>query len=199
MLIAASSCDQTNTGPSDTETKNETAVSTAAKTEITTEYTALETEESSSNNTINMSLEEICSDLSKHCDEQVRIFSRELSFRDNESTEKNLSAGIKDYIEFEYLGPYEIEENNYLAISYSIFVLEFDTDSDNYKNLKQGDMIELVIRNEKKKMPIASINGQYALIIVAYLFDENEFTEEYLPDYTIGNIQEIYNVFNEYK
>ena len=73
--------------------------------------------------------------------------------------------------------------------------------SDSYKNLKIGDEIKLYISDEREQtVHVAAINGQYVLGLTGEkdVDSKDKVVEENMPDYTIGNLQEIYKTFTEF-
>ena len=215
MLTGFTSCDQTRGIPSETEstTSESTSIKTTAEistesttsestsitttAEISTESTALEPSGRSSSIPINISLDEVRNDLIKYSESTSTVYYYSELL---EKPVKELTEGIKEYLFIHYVGPwYQGEEFQYFMF-YSVYVLEFDMDSEIYKNLKPGDTVNISQSEDHKYLlQIASINGQYALCIVAGKEDNEWNNIEEMPDFTIGNTKDFYIAFNGYK
>ena len=207
ILFGFTSCGQTKASSSETESTTEEILieSTASEStpitttpEIPTESTALETSGRSSSIPINMTLDEVRNDLIKYCESTSTVYYYSDLL---EKPVKELTEGINEYLFIHYLGPwYQGEEYQYF-MSFSVYVLEFDMDSEIYKNLKPGDTVNISQSDDHEyKLPIASINGQYALCIIAVKEEDNELNnKEDKPDFTIGNTKDFYIAFNGYK
>ncbi len=99
-------------------------------------------------------------------------------------------------------------ENYPLAVRSLFFrVIEFNTDSELYKNLKAGDMIMVTYTSNddpsngwNQPCVISAINGQYAVCITDYEYDpdaddEHRFSEIYMAPFEDEDLQMLYNAF----
>lgn len=191
ILLGFTSCDSARTGVSDTE-----AEETQITTESPTVSTTAEITESEKNAAINASLEDVRNRIWEFFDMDTSDISQS-DFPDTVSA--NRTYGIKDYHYIDWLGNWTSEEGDSHFMNISITIIEFDMDSDTYKNLKVGDRLGFVFRDKfVSNFTVSAVNGQYVLCMVGIkdLDKENEYVES-IPDYTIGNLQDIYLAFME--
>ena len=88
------------------------------------------------------------------------------------------------------------EPDKFLTVE--VFVFEFDTGSEQYKNLKVGEELELDkdnYINDHYPTVITAINNQYVISFYAVERMENLLVSkaETLPEFTLGNLQKAYD------
>ena len=174
---------------------------TTAETENNTELsdTAVENSENDEKGPINSSLKEIrFKILNEYCDSTVSLYDKKYTLKDQE---KNSPNGITDFSCIFWLGNWIVDGEIQYSMDRCIYLIEFDMNSDSYKNLKIGDEIKLYISDEREQtVHVAAINGQYVLGLTGEkdVDSKDKVLEENMPDYTIGNLQEIYKTFTEF-
>jgi len=183
MLFGFASCDSSKTDVSDTE---------AVATLISNETTTTETREYE----INASLEDVRNRIKEFCNPSTDDFEQ-ADFPDTVSANK--AIGIKDYHFLSWLGDWKPEKGDQYFMDIEIAIIEFDMESDTYKNLKAGDKIVFYLADTPAENCIVSaINGQYVLCMTGVTdLDKETPYEENMPDFTIANLQEIYLAFME--
>ncbi len=95
---------------------------------------------------------------------------------------------------------YEYEDGSVKEYNYSVFVLEFDTGSECYKDLYVGGPIDVYATAQRADVVacifVTAINEQYVLYILEYVPDtEIPDYYDYSAPFTDREIQEIYNAF----
>lgn len=83
----------------------------------------------------------------------------------------------------------------------NVWIFEFDTESKEYKELKEGGKVFYYEREYPNSSVITAINGKYVICIEAVENDirNNKKTVETAPKFTLGNAQEGYETFIKQK
>ena len=123
-------------------------------------------------------------------------------YQDKRNAAKNKGIGIKNMVHINR-GEYDmVDDNTFLwELTVDVWVFEFDTESDEYKELKKGGRVSFYERECINSETITAINGKYVMCIHAVYIDEKNKTEknETAPEFTIGNAQKGYETFINYK
>lgn len=193
MLLTA--CSTSNTTESTApETEAPTTTTTAATTVETTEETTTETEFER----LDMTIDEVIQAILDATGEEYFIY---VDDADSWKTTISHSEGIVDYMTCGYIGRLEGDDmvDGYNTIYITFEVYEFDTDSEQYKDVcETGEFI--ISRGEEpfvKKHAV--VNKQFILVAGGALCNDDVYRSgdpiEVEPPYTIGKTQEGYDAF----
>ena len=126
---------------------------------------------------------------------------RNMEYQDNKDSVKNRNIGIRNMVhiwrgESDLDGPEIIWE-----FDVNVWIFEFDTESKEYKELKEGGKVFYYERECPNSSVITAINGKYVICIEAVEndFRNNKKTVETAPKFTLGNAQEGYEAFIKQK
>ena len=126
---------------------------------------------------------------------------RNMEYQDNKDSVKNRNIGIRNMVhiwrgESDLDGPEIIWE-----FDVNVWIFEFDTESKEYKELKEGGKVFYYERECPNSSVITAINGKYVICIEAVEndFRNNKKTVETAPKFTLGNAQEGYETFIKQK
>ena len=120
---------------------------------------------------------------------------------DEKDMRKNSYIGIVNMIRLSPL-PYYIEGSNLKEddVYVGATILEFNTNSFEYRNLKVGEEVAFFsYAGFARGASVSAINGKFVVCLNAYKgkYGTDSYLSEYLPDYTMGNLQESYEAFAE--
>ena len=190
FLLSFAGCDVNSTSTSNTD-KTKATTTTETSFETTTESVP----ETTVAVPINASLIDIERKiLSEHTD-TTEIIGFQKHFP--ETAEENRSRGVVDYCFIGWLGVWKTEEERYF-MSYNVFILEYDMNSEFFKCLRPGEEVSFLFKQDQElHLRVAAINGQYVLCMTAGRDDDHY--EERKPEYTLGYTPEIYRIFTEMK
>ena len=119
------------------------------------------------------------------------------SKQDQETADNNKSVGIVNYANTMLDYPSKDKDGNDMYIFNYVRVYEFDTDSEEYKNLKVGQKFVYYIGNKKKEAVVSAINGKYVIAFVTAMGKNyNQLTsEETEPEYSYKPVQKAFDAF----
>lgn len=114
-----------------------------------------------------------------------------------DSSSKNKDIGILGYA---YLEFGEIDEDDAKKVTYAfkteIFIIELDVDSELYNSLSVGKDLRFYLDGGgSETFQITAINGQYVLGIRVSEQKDGEKVTETQPEFTLGNLQKVYDCF----
>lgn len=121
-----------------------------------------------------------------------------LQYQSEEFASKNKLAGIVNMAHI-WRGDAKIktEDGPYRYLRVEILVLEYNTNTDTYKNLKVGDSLEYYADYNSFPAVVTAINGRY--VISFYASEGNDMLladkVETSPEFTLGNLQKGYDAF----
>ena len=194
MLMTA--CNSTKaTESSATETEAATVATTLATTTEITEETTEETEPEK----LDMTIDEVVQAILDAAGEEYFIF---VDDADAWKTTVKHTEGLVNYMNCGYIGRLEgddmIDGYNTIYITFEVF--EFDTESDNYRNVcETGEFV--ISRGDAPFMKKhAIVNRQYVLVASGALCNDDEYRYgkdpmETEPPFTIGKTQQGYEAF----
>ena len=123
-------------------------------------------------------------------------------YQDGINGKKNKDIGIRNMV---HIWRSESDLENDLIVLWEftvdVFIFEFDTESDEYKDLKVGEKVFFYERECMNSEIITAINGKYVLCIHAQRIDYKEKKEivEIAPEFKLGNAQNGYETFIKHK
>lgn len=116
-------------------------------------------------------------------------------FANPNDAKSNISAGIVDAVDYKLM---DGVENDYRMLD--MFIVEYDTDSENYKKLFVGDTITVYIQGTTYELVIAAINKQYVLCeYVKFVNDSTLTLEEKEMPFTYDRAKTAYRVFTAFE
>ena len=116
-------------------------------------------------------------------------------FANPNDAKSNSSAGIVDAVDYKLM---DGVENDYRMLD--MFIIEYDTDSENYKKLFVGDTITVYIQGTSYELVIAAINKQYVLCEYVKFVNDSALTlEEKEMPFTYDRAKTAYRVFTAFE
>ena len=182
VVLSAASCNQL--------TSDQTKDSFNVNSEESSDTTSSE----ETGKSVNLTFEEV----QKTVLEKLEYDESDLKKPNEEDMLKNSYIGIVDVIRLN--PPYysEISDTKEDDVLVRADILEFDTNSFEYRNLKVGDEVSFFSGfGFPVGATVSAINGKFVLCLCGTKGESgtDSYVSEHSPDYTLGNLQESYEAF----
>ncbi|MCR4729578.1 MAG: hypothetical protein K5881_01485 [Saccharofermentans sp.] len=122
---------------------------------------------------------------------------RNKEYQNKSTTVKNRYIGIRNMVHF-WRGESDLDGNEVIwEFNVNVWIFEFDTESQEYKDLKEGSRLDYYENDYINSAVVTAINGKYVLCIEAsdYKVRKKQEIKETKPVFTLGNAQNGYEAF----